>query len=1692
MKRSFLSKAFCTTLVFLLLLQALPLSVFANENESTEAINNPTVIGNGQDDNLSVLFEIEENRTEYSKDFLLNDGSYYRVTTAFPMHTEVGGDWENISNTFDSIESNVDTSEVVETLATGVSESVNNNVETVSTYDVINSGPIGIAKSKLSAEYSASSGFGSNFLIKSPDGAIKVNTDDVNSYLLSDTVIKSANLIFNYSTTSDNTVYAYMGESEKSTELTINEFKLVDKKTTSSDGEEVDFDITDALNKWSLGILENNGIVIRSVGEENMTVNNFAITLNYELVEPNDIDFTYHSINMGNAGYAYINNYTNTMWVEQPIININSAVLPINISLINNSVRPVCEDGVVYGFTFNIESKLVDTEDAIVWNTFSNENKYFYFENATEAENGYHVIKADDGVDYQDNTSILIYIPTSDYENNTLNYKNIFIAQGDTKYRFNTEGQLTSVERPGPNNSVPQVKINYTSGRISSLETEKNVTYVFEYAFSDIGFENISKISVENTDDEVSFTMSVDFDENDNAIAITEINTITGEKLVNETDVYGNILKVTNSEGYCWNFEHKVDESDDKLIGHKVLAYTKSFVEEGICSEEFTVDFVALNGYYREIKKTQNNEVSTEIIQYDREHNIITHKDYNGNYVCAEYNGNGVISSYAFSDEESEELLDNPSFESMSEDQAKWNSGDNSTFEIVDSSYNDNSHGSKELKFSSNSLSTMTANQTVYGSFVKDNTYVVGAWVKVTDTLSAEESKIGLEVKNSNGNSMAFAEFDNSLNDEWQYRLLAFKPTSTCSSVNVILTANNQIGDIRFDEITLFEATDSQADLNNIITSSSVNVNYNDDGTISSEILTDGVYSMGQAYVYDNSGKIIETKDINGLSEYYKYNSLGKLVGTVKDADGEFEDATQLTYNSYGVLQTVTKTVNAVTTGNNKTMQTIYGTDNGRISSVYHGGIEYSFDYNPNGTISMIDVSPNYGSDDTVLVEFGYTGTSDIGYIIYENGYEINYTYDPNGNISLVECFKNDNETDTTELIKSYEYTYINGNLATSYDSKTGYTIVYSNGGYSYNTTRENEAESIELYSKAINENGETVENFRQAYHDGENNTLSDTITTSETISSTNSSTGKTTNVSSVSVEKNASDNKFSTMNYSRTSVTDYFNRITNKETSLVYETGNGKTYNVVSKTNYEYQLLDVGVTSGLISEYTTTISGDKANSNTGMLEYKSYSRKYEYDHRGNIKYVYAQNGTSVTPKEYYEYDEANQLVTAIDFSGGDVVQYTYDSSGNLASKVYYNYSNLNFNHDERTIVGLGSPTKSETFTHNASTIQYTYPDKTGQSVTSIIELDEMGNPKNYVGIDIDNAIVTGSLEWRGNLLTKFENSNHRIEYEYDLNGYRSTKTVYDVKTGNGIDPMYKMTYIWDNGILTNLIYAGGDSEELSLNIIYDQEGSPVGYITSMGLPYYFIKDVNENVVGLVHADGTLMYSISYDAWGTPYYSYHGKNILEDIIIKATAIFNPITYHGYIYDYETGMYCSQGRCYSPVWGRYLNPESPTALLEYSEDVLDANLYLFCNNNPVNNIDPYAMWSRDYVEVGWNARGFNVAMNDLFASRSFCTVFANQFLKEYGEWDAVNGYTYLGMNSLRIASDLFAHYVGKNAPTAINKTNAIWGEGWLQNAKDSNSITIKYNDKNAWKYEKIWYAAPEIKAYAWSEGVFITL
>ena len=73
---------------------------------------------------------------------------------------------------------------------------------------------------------------------------------------------------------------------------------------------------------------------------------------------------------------------------------------------------------------------------------------------------------------------------------------------------------------------------------------------------------------------------------------------------------------------------------------------------------------------------------------------------------------------------------------------------------------------------------------------------------------------------------------------------------------------------------------------------------------------------------------------------------------------------------------------------------------------------------------------------------------------------------------------------------------------------------------------------------------------------------------------------------------------------------------------------------------------------------------------------------------------------------------------------------------------------------------------------------------------------------------------------------------------------------------------------------------------------------------------------------------------------------------------------NPFRYRSYYYDIETGLYYRQSRYYNPEWGRWINADDPALLELNSGELIGANLFAYCHNNPVNFIDRTGMWAED--------------------------------------------------------------------------------------------------------------------------------
>ena len=163
-------------------------------------------------------------------------------------------------------------------------------------------------------------------------------------------------------------------------------------------------------------------------------------------------------------------------------------------------------------------------------------------------------------------------------------------------------------------------------------------------------------------------------------------------------------------------------------------------------------------------------------------------------------------------------------------------------------------------------------------------------------------------------------------------------------------------------------------------------------------------------------------------------------------------------------------------------------------------------------------------------------------------------------------------------------------------------------------------------------------------------------------------------------------------------------------------------------------------------------------------------------------------------------------------------------------------------------------------------------------------------------------------------------------QMEYNTSGLR-TRRISDDKT---------YSYIYAGDKLMRMT-VGDDILDFS----YDANGAPLT-MTCNGTVYYYITNLQGDVMSLERADGGGGAQYAYDAWG---------NILA--MSGTLAELNPLRYRGYVYDQETGFYYLQSRYYDPVVGRFISADNQLI----TDNLAGVNLFAYCGNNPVNRNDP---------------------------------------------------------------------------------------------------------------------------------------
>ena len=305
---------------------------------------------------------------------------------------------------------------------------------------------------------------------------------------------------------------------------------------------------------------------------------------------------------------------------------------------------------------------------------------------------------------------------------------------------------------------------------------------------------------------------------------------------------------------------------------------------------------------------------------------------------------------------------------------------------------------------------------------------------------------------------------------------------------------------------------------------------------------------------------------------------------------------------------------------------------------------------------------------------------------------------------------------------------------------------------------------------------------------------------------------------------------------------------------------------------------------------------------------YMTETSKYNYDESGNIIEIDADDSLT-----RYQYDKLNRLVREDNPKLNKTITYKYDSAGNILLKKTYEYTLED---------KLYSP-KVDEYTYECDGWNDQLLFFNGKQ----FEYDKMGRPITYM----DNL-----LEWEsnGNLLS-FMSEEVEAYYSYDANGIRRNKIVNDVETSFIVDGTRILRAITKNGILT---YKYALNKLIGFN--YNDGSNSKEYI--------YLRNIQGDIIAIYDDEGNEVGGYAYDAYGN-------HIITNDV--DGIATLNPFRYRGYYYDEETGLYYLNSRYYDPKTGRFISPDIISILDETMVQINGLNLYMYCGDNPVMNVDP---------------------------------------------------------------------------------------------------------------------------------------
>lgn len=674
-----------------------------------------------------------------------------------------------------------------------------------------------------------------------------------------------------------------------------------------------------------------------------------------------------------------------------------------------------------------------------------------------------------------------------------------------------------------------------------------------------------------------------------------------------------------------------------------------------------------------------------------------------------------------------------------------------------------------------------------------------------------------------------------------------------------------------------------------------------------SEIL-DKCMVVDTVYITDitssNYSKVDTVIDERGNETKYFYTENGLLKGVCLNND----EGTLYDYNVYGELIKVSLAKYNEETEALEYAQ--YNSDNveyeynpyHELVSIKTQSTEYNFSYDVYGNIDSITIGDNTltPSELIELVSYEYEqNNGNLHSLNYGNGMSVQYLYDKLDRIIGI-CY---NESTEQAVI----YTYgSNGQVSAVHDveNSTVYNYYYSGDG---TLTREKAKKNgVVLYERVYSYDNEGrlsgVDLYCLEDYSSPKNSISYTYDSDNRLVGITNGNGQSTSYT------------YNVFGQLTSKTSSYNSSFTLKSSYAYYTSGREDVAGISPVVNAEIRYIN-GVENGRIS--------------------------YTYDDRGNIVSIVDEDGYITS----YEYDDKNQLIRENSERFNYTYLYQYDYSGNLLYKETRAYTTA----PTSEVYSSSAPDWFEIFEYNDSVwgdriTGYRIISATnGQLLTSgNMTYDPIGNPLTYY-----NGSSYSFVWEEGRQLAGVTRGSNTIAYKYNQDGVRIEKTVGTLRYEYTVSgTRIEREKLFDGNVLIKDSYFYYDANGIA------SSAQIFVYENGVATEYNFILESNiqGDITNIYTADGTLVASLTYTAWG----QIRVKYTISDWTLSDLAIDIPFKYRGYYHDQETGFYYLNSRYYDPYMMRFINADG---YVSTGQGLNGNNMYAYCNNNPVMYVDP---------------------------------------------------------------------------------------------------------------------------------------